>query len=96
MSATLQASPALAEALRLADLGYAVFPVLPGRKNPACKHGVNDATNDAEQIQRWWAAKPDLNIGLATAGLIVIDLECQTKWESGRNVWQRDHGRASA
>jgi hypothetical protein len=65
----------LAAALDLARLGYAVFPVKPGGKAPATKHGVLDATVDPATIALWWADIPEANIGLATDGLLVLDLD---------------------
>lgn len=66
----------LDEALRLAELGYAVFPCAPGEKRPATANGVLDATSDLDQIERWWTEQPNANIGLATGGLLVVDLDC--------------------
>jgi len=58
-----------------AELGYAVFPCAPGTKRPLTEHGVLDATLDLPQIDRWWTEHPTANIGLATRGLIVIDVD---------------------
>ena len=62
-------------ALRYAELGYPVFPCLPGGKAPATPHGFLDATTDAGQIEAWWTARPDANIGMPTAGLLVVDVD---------------------
>ena len=63
-------------ALRLADLGYAVFPCLPGTKRPATPRGLLDASTDASQVERWWTAMPDANIAIATgAALFVLDID---------------------
>jgi hypothetical protein len=41
------------EAARLASLGWAVFPLAPGKKIPRPNtHGHKDATTDAGQIER--------------------------------------------
>lgn len=74
----------LAAALRYAELGYRVFPCAPGGKAPLTKHGFHDATVDAEQIERWWAQHPSANIGIATEGLVVIDID------GGDNCWPGD------
>lgn len=84
--------PALGTAaLRLSSLGHLVFPVHtsvgtrcscrnpkcpnPG-KHPRTAHGLKDASSDPEQIQKWWTATPDANIGLRTgAGLLVVDID---------------------
>ncbi len=65
----------LEAALTYADLGYAVFPCVPGDKNPLTQHGFLDATTDAARIEAWWATHPDANIGLSTAGLLVVDVD---------------------
>ncbi len=65
----------LQAALRYAGLGYPVFPCIPGGKAPATAHGFLDATTDAGQIETWWAARPDSNIGMPTAGLLVVDVD---------------------
>lgn len=64
-------------ALEYAAMGWAVFPVLPGRKQPACENGFKDASTDAAKINAWWAAMPDANIGFVpeSAGLCVVDLD---------------------
>src|SRR5262245_43929160 len=60
-------------ALRYAELGYPVFPCLPGTKVPLTDHGFLDATVDPDVIDRWWAATPAANVAIATAGLVVVD-----------------------
>jgi hypothetical protein len=65
----------LQAALRYAELGYPVFPCVPGGKAPATAHGFLDATTDAGQIETWWTARPDANIGMPTAGLLVVDVD---------------------
>jgi bifunctional DNA primase/polymerase-like protein len=40
-------------------------------KHPLVRHGVNDATCDPAQLERWWRRWPQANIGLATG--IVFD-----------------------
>jgi hypothetical protein len=65
----------LKAALRYAELGYPVFPCVPGGKAPATTHGFWDATTDVNQITAWWTARPDSNIGMPTAGLLVVDVD---------------------
>ena len=62
-------------AQRYAELGYAVFPCAPGDSNPITPHGFHDASVEFEQIQRWWTEHPSANIGLVTAGLLVVDID---------------------
>jgi Bifunctional DNA primase/polymerase, N-terminal len=40
-------------------------------KHPLVRHGVNDASCDPGQLERWWARWPDANLGLATG--VVFD-----------------------
>ena len=74
----------LSAALVYADLGYAVFPCAPGTKKPLVEHGFHDATTDADQIEAWWQTWPQANIGLPTAGLLVVDID------RADNPWLRD------
>jgi hypothetical protein len=79
--ATAAGNPVLSEALRLARLGYAVFPCRPGRKEPATAHGVLDATVDEATIRGWWARWPAANLALATGrGLVVVDVDPGAAW----------------
>jgi len=40
-------------------------------KHPLVRHGVNDATTNPAQLERWWQRWPQANLGLATG--IVFD-----------------------
>jgi hypothetical protein len=62
-------------ALRYAALGYPVFPCVPSGKAPLTEHGFHDATTEVEQIERWWGQHPTANVAIATAGLLVVDLD---------------------
>ncbi len=71
-------SKLLFAALAYAELGWYVFPCLPGTKKPATGHGCRDASNDPAQIERWWTQNPAYNIGLAcgeASGVYVIDVD---------------------
>jgi hypothetical protein len=78
-------------ALAYADDGWQIFPVF-GITNGKCDCGVKcdspgkhplvkwteAATDDHEQIERWWNRWPNANIGVATgrkSGLYVLDLD---------------------
>ena len=65
----------LEAALAYARLGYPVFPCAPGGKAPITRHGCKDATTDEKQIEAWWRQHPSANIGIATAGLLVVDVD---------------------
>jgi hypothetical protein len=57
---------ALSAALDYARRGYAVFPCVPRGKEPACPRGFRDATTNPATIRRWWRARPDYNVAIAT------------------------------
>lgn len=87
-------------AVRFAEMGLAVFPLVQGKKKPATTHGVKDATKDVGQIKAAWKFNQDMNIGIATGapsgGLLVIDIDLDN--DSGKdgyeylNQWEREHG----
>ena len=42
------------------------------------RHGVHDASANADQVAGWWRARPDANIGLATGGpggVVALDVD---------------------
>jgi len=84
MTRTARENDLLTAALRYAELGYPVFPCAPGKKIPATPKGFHNATCDPDTIRAWWAERPTANIGLPTAGLIVIDLD------GAANNWPND------
>lgn len=57
--------------------GFYVFPCVPFGKEPATRHGLNDATTDLDQIDRWWLENPSYNIGIAPArsAMFVLDVD---------------------
>lgn len=69
-------------ALRLAALGFYVFPIVAGRKDPPALKGWQDAaTRDEDRIREWWFLDPDFNIGIFTGrfgenrALLVVDVD---------------------
>lgn len=65
----------LESALHLAALGFRIFPLIPNSKKPAIARWRQRSTSDAQQIRAWWAAAPERNIGIDTAGCIAIDVD---------------------
>jgi len=76
-------------AIRYAELGYEVLPVVAGAKNPLTEHGVRDATLDTKTIESWWTRWPNANIGVSAAGLVIIDIDSK-----GDVRWPEDEERA--
>lgn len=63
-------------ALWYAMQGWPVFPLLPGKKEPATLNGFKDATIDPDEIRAWWTQHPESNIGLPTGEFFdVIDID---------------------
>ena len=57
----------------------------PG-KHPRTSHGFRDATDDVEQVERWWSRWPDANIGIATgesSGFWVLDVDVRRDEATG-------------
>lgn len=68
---------ALAHALSYARRGWPVLPIAPGTKIPAGGNGIDHATTDQAQIERWFKHQPDAGIGirLDRAGLVAVDID---------------------
>ncbi len=65
------------EPVRLAKLGYQVFPLASGSKNPEgsiCPNGFYHATSDASQLETWLRDNPGCNWGIR-AHHLVIDVD---------------------
>ena len=63
-------------------------------KHPCTKNGLNDATTDSDQIRKWWATRPDANIGIptgASSGLVVVDVDGAEGSDSLRRMAEK-HG----
>lgn len=75
-------------ALWYAQAGLRVFPLQPRAKLPRQRsHGCKDATTDVEQVQAWWRAEPEANIGIATGHLVdVIDIDGPAGVQSWANL----------
>lgn len=68
---------------------------------PGAAHGVNDASSDEDQINEWWSAYPNANIGAACglSGWLVIDVDQRETGAEARLVdghdslatWAADH-----
>lgn len=84
----------LRAAQELVAAGFKVLPIRKGTKVPACAHGVNDASSDDEQVERWFAPPSTFSIGAAGAGFAILDFDCHDGVD-GRDAlheWEREHG----
>jgi hypothetical protein len=64
------------DAIAYAKRGCFVFPCKLD-KTPMTPHGFKDATNNLEQIGKWWNAEPSASIGIAcgATGWLVLDVD---------------------
>src|SRR5262245_53721294 len=80
--------PSLRSALRYAELGYPVFPCVPGGSNPLTEHGFLDASTATALIEGWWRQDPSANVAIAAVGLLVVDVDPLD--DASANPWLRD------
>jgi len=81
-------------ALRYASWGWAVLPIQPNSKLPACAHGVKDATTDPGEIRQWFEGRPDLNLAVAAGrgSVVCFDIDPRNGGDSSWATWQVMHG----
>lgn len=78
-----------------AGLGWHVFPLVAGTKSPfKGTHGSSEATTDLAQIDAWWSAYPDANIGTrpSAGGLYVYDCDPRNGGAESHAALQQQHG----
>jgi hypothetical protein len=83
---------ALHEAARdYARRGWPVFPCAPRSKMPCTAHGFKDATNDLNQIRRWWQWTPAANVATPTGvAFDVVDFDQIGLYEEARDSHDLD------
>jgi hypothetical protein len=74
-------------ALYLAGHGLPVIPLPPRSKGPTLKDWPALATVNPRQIEAWFDQTPDGNYGIATAGLVAVDIDPR----HGGHLWLEDH-----
>lgn len=84
-SAGGQAPSSGAVAYACSQLGFSVFPLVPGTKRPAIEGWKERATNDADQVREWWAGGEFTGcpVGIATgpgSGIWVLDLDVRAEY----------------
>ena len=79
--------------------GLAVIPLRRGQKVPATPHGINDWSDNPEQVPIWWGMEPWANVGIVTGqpsgGVFAIDLDVHDPAHSGIETlrdWEAVHG----
>lgn len=81
-----------------AENGFGVFPLGARSKKPITAHGVNDWTDNPDDVRAWWEKHPDCNIGIAcgtpSGGLLVLDLDVGDEKDGMATLreWQAVHG----
>lgn len=93
MTTTLETTRAAA--VRLAEQGFRVFPLVPLGKTPAVEHPFQVATSDPARADRMWApvlgAPDERNVGLATGdGLLVVDVDMKPGQDGARSLFALD------
>jgi len=73
-----RASRLMVAALEYARHGWRVLPLVKRGKRPVTPHGVHDATNDVAYLHDYWAADPELNVGLACDGWVALDVDARS------------------
>lgn len=59
-----------------ASRGFLVHPCQEAGKRPLLRHGVSEASSEADTVAEWWRRWPSANVGLATGHLlVVVDLD---------------------
>jgi hypothetical protein len=83
-------------AVRYAELGWYVFPLVPRRKVPLTSHGLLDASCDHGLVAAWWRENPRANIGVACSpsGLLVVDVDGEEAAQAWADLCARHHGHA--
>lgn len=91
----------LSFALTYLRMGWWVFPLRPGSKQPdtsLCPQGHKNATNDIEQARTWWAGRDDLGVGIAlrASGLLCVDVDPRNGGMETLDALEYQHGRLDA
>lgn len=88
-------------AVKYAKMGWAIFPLVPGTKSPfKDSHGSSEATSDLAQVEAWWDAHPNANIGFRPAisgeGLYVFDVDPRNDGHLTLPLLEAEHGPISS
>jgi hypothetical protein len=79
--------------------GIAVIPLGEGKKEPVTKHGLNDWSDNPDQVGVWWGRGRRYNVGgvlgQVSGGIIAIDLDVHSDESDGiraLRAWEVEHG----
>lgn len=78
----------LYRAIKLAEWGYDLFPLMDNSKTPPKgHHGYLEATRDQNIIMDWFQNNPDYNLGLRldTSHLLVVDVDIHDSAKNGKD-----------
>ena len=84
----------LSNAMKVAHMGYPVFPIKERKKAPYETGGFKTASRDIDQIRRWAALYPNANIGVPTgavSGITVVDVDGEEGIDSMRTAFPKGH-----
>lgn len=85
----------LKDALEYGKHGWAVFPLLPRSKAPACKNGFHEAVKNETDIRTLWGTRTNLNIGISTGDVSnfwVLDVDFEKGGESSLSDLENKYG----
>ncbi len=85
----------LKEAIECGKFGWAVFPILPRSKAPACPNGFHDGVKDEQSIRSLWGTRTNLNLGIATgdiSGIWVLDIDPDKGGKEALNELENKYG----
>ena len=89
-------NPTLEAALSYVARGWPVLPLKARSKEPATRHGKNDASAQPDQINEWFQSGQLQNIGIHTgvcSGLIIVDIDPRNGGTSELARLEKDHGK---
>jgi hypothetical protein len=83
------------ELARVTGLGYKVFPIVRKAKKPLTSNGLDDATTDMVQVDKWIKIHGDCNWAIAVPpDAVVVDID--TLDGGDPNLWPRDQDKAAS
>lgn len=55
-------------------------------------NGLNNASTDEAKLRRWWTARPDANVAVATGAVVVLDVDPRHHGDASLAELERKHG----